>query len=204
MKVLAIGAHPDDIEIYCSGTIAKHVARGDKCYFLILTDGSKGGKKEVRKKEALKSAQLLGVKRVFFSDFVDTTLRYEPKLCPAIGKIIKKVKPDRIYTHNLSDYHQDHKATAETSAIAGKDVNEILMYEGSVMSDFFPNYFVDITDFIELKKKIIYVFKSQNIRNFRNLDYIYTFARFNGLQANFKLKYAESFRVFKMIKTKNV
>jgi LmbE family N-acetylglucosaminyl deacetylase len=201
MRVLAIGAHPDDIEIYCAGTLAKHVSRGDECFFLVLTDGSRGGDVKTRKTEARESAKLLGAKRVIFAGFEDTKLRFEQNLVNCIRKVIDDVKPDRVYTHSTTDYHQDHRAAAEASIVAAKDVDEILMYEGSVSSEFCPDYFVDITDSIDKKKEAIFRFESQNSKDFSNLDYIWNFARYNGLRANFRLRYAESFKIYRMIRT---
>lgn len=199
MRVLAIGAHPDDIEIYCAGTIAKHINRGDECYFLVLTEGGKGGNKKVRKQEARKSAKILKIKQIFFGNFKDTRLKFEPNLVMKIREVVDKVKPDRIYTHTPRDYYPDHKAIGEATIIAARKVNEILFYEGSPCSRFFPNYFVGITSFMDIKKKVILTFESQNKKDFYDVDWIWVYARYNGMRSNFKLKYAEVFEVYKMI-----
>ena len=69
--ILAIGAHPDDIEIDCAATIAREIRNGNKVYFYIVTNGDKGGDPVLRKKEALQSAEILGVKEVIFGEFLD-------------------------------------------------------------------------------------------------------------------------------------
>lgn len=197
MKVLSIGAHPDDIEIYCAGTIAKQVARGDECYFLVLTGGERGGDKRVRMEEARRSAKLLGVKRIDFANFKDTQLKYERNLVKRIREVIDEIGPNRIFAHTPNDYYPDHRATGEASIVAGKNVEEMLFYEGSPCSRFFPNYFVDITDFMDIKKKAVLTFESQNKKDFYNIDWIWVYARNNGLKSN--LKCAEAFEVYKMI-----
>lgn len=200
MKVLAIGAHPDDIEIYCAGTIAKQIAKGDECYFLVLTGGEKGGDKKVRIEEAKKSVRILGVKKIFFANFKDTELKFEKNLVMKIREITDKIKPDRVYTHTPRDYYPDHRATGEASIVACRKVSEIFFYEGSPCSEFSPNYFVDIKDFIETKKKVIFVFESQNSKDFYDVDHVWVYTMFNGTRASFKLKYAEAFEIYKIIR----
>ena len=60
MKILAIGAHPDDLELGCAGTLIKHAQRGDDVYMMIITDGSAGGEADVRSSEQLEAAKIIG------------------------------------------------------------------------------------------------------------------------------------------------
>ncbi|MDA0333991.1 MAG: PIG-L family deacetylase, partial [bacterium] len=66
MKVLAIGAHPDDLEYGCAGTLIKHAQRGDEVYMMIITDGSSGGQADLRAREQRKAAKIIGAREVFF------------------------------------------------------------------------------------------------------------------------------------------
>lgn len=125
--ILAVGAHPDDIDFSASGTIAKWVSEGATAYYLILTDGSKGSddrkmtsKKlvQIRKKEQLEAARILGVKKVFFFNYPDTQLVADHKLKEKISRLIKKLKPTKVITINptilITDLgfvnHTDHRA----------------------------------------------------------------------------------------------
>lgn len=130
--ILAIGAHPDDMDFGASGTIAKWVSEGSKAYYLICTDGSRGSsdpqinhKKlvQIRKKEQEEAVNLLGVKRVFFLNHVDTQLISDLKLKEEIVRIIRTVKPNIVITmdptfYYSTDYydgfgfvnHTDHRA----------------------------------------------------------------------------------------------
>lgn len=103
--VLAVGAHPDDIDIGCSGSISKWVRQGAKAYYLVLTDSSKGSENlkipdkkltKIRHLEQRKAANLLCVKKVFFLDFVDGELENTPALRQKIVEIIRKVKPTTV------------------------------------------------------------------------------------------------------------
>lgn len=103
--VLAVGAHPDDIDIGCSGTISKIIQDGGQAFYLVLTDGSKGSEDskisdktltKLRHSEQKNAAKILGVKRVFFLDFTDGELENNPKLRKQIVKIIRQVKPTTV------------------------------------------------------------------------------------------------------------
>src|SRR3989344_23007 len=101
-RILAIGAHPDDIEIDCAGTVARAVKEGKEVFFYILTNGERGGNPQQRRLEALKSAGSLGVRDVLFENLGDCMLRYEPSLVGRIKSVINSVSPDAIYTHSES------------------------------------------------------------------------------------------------------
>jgi LmbE family N-acetylglucosaminyl deacetylase len=105
--ILAVGAHPDDIDFGASGTIAKWAAEGADVYYLVCTDGSRGSAdpkmthKElaaIRKKEQVEAALILGVKDVFFLDFVDTQLVSDLALKERIVWYIRKLRPQIVVT----------------------------------------------------------------------------------------------------------
>jgi LmbE family N-acetylglucosaminyl deacetylase len=112
--VLAIGAHPDDIDIRAGGSIAKWIEEGAIVYYLVCTDGSRGSdhpqmthKKlvRIRQKEQLDSAKVLGLKKVFFLTHTDTQLRADIKLKRDIVEIIRKVKPNIVITMDLTHFY---------------------------------------------------------------------------------------------------
>lgn len=128
MKVLAIGAHPDDIELICAGTMAKFKQRGAEV-FLCVCDGNKGSKiykseelAKIRRNEALESAKLIGATSIWagLSDGeVVLDLRFKKK----IVEVIRQTAPDHVITHSPNDYHSDHINTSrlvfEATYLAG-------------------------------------------------------------------------------------
>ena len=105
--ILAVGAHPDDIDFGASGTIAKLIKEGAEAYYLICTNGNKGSRdprmipellSQIRKKEQLEAAKILGVKEVFFLDYEDTELENNLELREEITRIIRKTRPDIVFT----------------------------------------------------------------------------------------------------------
>ena len=131
--VLAVGAHPDDIDFGASGTIAKWVEEGAECYYLICTDGSRGSSDPkmthrklagIRKKEQLAAGKVLGLKKVFFLNYTDTQLISDFSLKKDIAKIIKIVKPNILLTMDPTFYysekfgfvnHTDHRAASSAA-----------------------------------------------------------------------------------------
>ncbi len=128
--VLAVGAHPDDIDFGASGTIAKWAEEGADCYYLICTDGSRGSSDpkmthkrlaQIRKKEQENSSKVIGIKKVFFLNHTDTQLVSDLILKEDIVRIIRTVKPNTVITMDPTFYystefnfvnHTDHRAAA--------------------------------------------------------------------------------------------
>ncbi|MBF8250228.1 MAG: N-acetylglucosaminyl deacetylase, LmbE family [Candidatus Levybacteria bacterium] len=131
--VLAVGAHPDDMELFgASGTLAKFAEKGDEVYLIICTDGSRGSEDpqmtharlaEIRKKEQKNAGNILGIKKIFFLNHTDTQLICDLKLKKEIVKIIRTVRPDTVITLDPALYystdfiygfnfinHTDHRA----------------------------------------------------------------------------------------------
>jgi LmbE family N-acetylglucosaminyl deacetylase len=160
-NVLAIGAHFDDIELGCGGTVARHVSEGDNVIMLVLTnsayynyDGVVIRTEEVAKKEGLEAAKILGVKNLISIGLETKTLQYGFELIEIINKVIDDNNIDLIYTHWDKDVHQDHSAIGRATLNAGRHVKNILMYRSNwyhTTSEFRGNYYVDIADFINIK-----------------------------------------------------
>lgn len=202
VTVLAVGAHPDDIELGCAGTLALHKMNGDKVYLLVLTKGEASGIPEVRETECRKAADMLGVDGLFFGGLEDTKVHDGVETIEVVERIIDKVGPDVIYTHSHKDSHQDHRNTAYATLSAGRRAKKVLMFEGaSTLRDFCPQVFTSIAKTFELKKKITHVFGSQ-INNHRGgysaaANSIGGLAQFRGYQAG--VKTAEAFEIGKFI-----
>src|SRR3989304_4780293 len=128
IKILAVGAHPDDIELGAAGTIARHVREGDEVHFLILTCGEKSGDRETRKKEALESAKVLNVPLVSFAEIPDTMIKEGLETILKIEEVIKKFRPDRVYSHGTKDTHQDHRNAALATFSAAREAPEVFSF----------------------------------------------------------------------------
>jgi LmbE family N-acetylglucosaminyl deacetylase len=199
MIVLAIGAHPDDIELGCAGTIAKHAKNGDQTYFIIMSYGEMGGcPKERRKSEAEKSGKLLGVKKIFFLDLPDTNISYTHDTIDKIERVIAQVKPDRIYTHSSKDIHQDHLNTALASLTAARRTLGVFSYEGpSIYPSFSPQLYVNVEETLRLKLRAIKFYSSQSNKAYMESNAVKGLAGYRGLQV--RLKYAEAFEIVRTI-----
>ena len=196
-----MAAHGDDIALGCAGAIAKHVKAHDEVFLLILTRGEEGGDPEVRTKETLKSAVVLGIpeKNVHFGNLPDAKM-FENlrKVILEIENATDKYNPFRVYTSSSRDRHQDHVATAMATKAACRKVPQILAYETpSTLAEFAPQAFIDISETLFLKIKSIKMHQSQKRKGYMKAEAARGLARFRGLQAG--VKAAEAFEVYRMI-----
>lgn len=194
--VLVIAAHPDDPEFGCGATVAKLINEGATGYYIICTSGNRGsrhhvvGEKELadkRRQEQLNAANTIGVKETFFLDHEDGNLIADISLKEEIVKLIRKLKPDMIFTHDPSffysmrdDYsyinHNDHRKTGEATLDAvyplARDLSsfpehsKIGLAPHKVEEVFLfnfdkPNFIFDVTDTIDIKIKAILAHTSQ-------------------------------------------
>lgn len=199
MIVLAVGAHPDDIELGCGGTVARHTKEGDKVHFLFLTCGEKSGKKKARQKEALESAKILSVESVIFSGIPDTKVTDSIETILKIEEVIKRLKPDMVYTQCIKDRHQDHRNTALASFSAARRVRDVFSYESpDTYPNFNPQYYVQISKTISQKIEALKKYHSQQNKRYFEVEAIKGLARFRGYQIG--IQYAEAFEVIRSIK----
>lgn len=162
-RILAIGAHPDDVEIGCGGTIKKHKRDGDEVMILTLTKGAQGGDKAARQKESINAAKSLEAQLVMY-DLEDTNLSTGADTIKSIEKTIREFQPSIIYTHSINDTHQDHRATHYATLVAARKIKQIYAYlapSGTI--DFHPRYFEHIEDYIDDKMNAINCFISQTM-----------------------------------------
>jgi len=209
-NVLAVGAHADDVEIGCGGTIALHAKRGDNVILLIMSESSYtyyDGKvlrtKEEAELEEKNAAKILGVKKLINLGFKCKEVPYSVESIEAINRVIDKYKIDIIYTHWYHDTHQDHRRTTQAVLSAGRYVKNILMYEpeypaGRSYSGFRNQYYVDITSTFEIKMEALKQHKSQ-IKKYGNdfLEAVEARARHRGYEIG--SKYAECFEVVRLL-----
>jgi LmbE family N-acetylglucosaminyl deacetylase len=187
-KILIVAAHPDDEVLGCGGTIVKHTRQGDEVYCLILGEGatSRGnrggkaaGKSEVEqlRTQAVRAAQVLGVKEVFFRDLPDNRFDTVPMLdtVKMIENLIDELKPDTIYTHHGADLNIDHQITQRAVLTAARPlqscpIKEIYAFEVPSSTEwafeqseraFHPNVFADITETLETKVQAMQLYESE-------------------------------------------
>ncbi len=94
MNILAIDAHPDDIEYGCAGSLVKYRQQGHRIFLLVVTNGACKGDSKIRKQEQLEAARIMDAEDVFFGDYPDTQLTCGRELIMFIEDIARKVQPD--------------------------------------------------------------------------------------------------------------
>lgn len=217
MNVLAIGAHPDDVEIFCGGTMARLAAEGHTTFICPLTDGSGGATNvppeemaRIRKKEAAAAAAVLGATPLWVGVPDGTLIDNEENRLKVID-VIRQARPDVIIGHTPDDYHPDHIGAAQLVFAAGflASIPNIrtshdnwpavpTLYRMDTLGglEFRPDQFVDITAFMEQKTESIRAHASQLtwLMEHDNIDVIEETTavnRYRGLQC--QTKYAEGF-----------
>ncbi|MCK4376405.1 MAG: PIG-L family deacetylase [Candidatus Brocadiae bacterium] len=217
MKVLGVGAHPDDIEIFCGGTMAKYAERGDELTVAYVTDGQMGHPtlppqeiSAIRREEARAACDILGAEMIWLG-FQDEFFFYNEESRIAFIDMIRRVGPDVIITHYPDFFSGDHTGVGQQANDAAIVVNmpnlktqhppveipQVYFMDAPAGVGFVPDQYVDITDTFELKKKLVSCHKSQSewLEWGYGVDYIELIeivARFRGLQAG--VRYAEGFK----------
>ena len=177
-RVLAVGAHPDDVEIGVGATLAAHGAAGDELVILTLSGGSVGGAAAERHEEALAAAQVVGARLVHL-DFPDTHIDPAAGVIGAIEDVVAEVDPHRVYTHSANDRHQDHRAVNGAVQIAARQVPSLWCFQSpSSTVAFAPNRFVDVDGFVETKLRMLAAYVSQAHREYMQPDVVRATARY--------------------------
>jgi LmbE family N-acetylglucosaminyl deacetylase len=207
MKVLAIGAHFDDVELGCGGTLLKHREHGDDIHILVVTHSEYENKScnFIRSKaeafsEGEKSAEILNAK-LHCMNLEPLVLVPSEKLVLQIEALVNEIKPDRVYTHSSTDNHADHAAVGYVSVRACRKCNGIFLYRSNWYIIDVPdndNYYVDITAQFPEKKNLLSLFQSE-MRKCNN-SWI-NFVEQQNKAAGLKIAsgYAETFSVIKMV-----
>lgn len=207
MNILAIGAHFDDVEIGCGGTLARHQKQGDKVFVQVITnseyqnhDGRVMRERKVALTEGQKAAGILGF-NLICNGYETKQVFYNYKLIEDINRVIDDHQIDLVYTHWDFDVHQDHQAIGKATLAAARKVKRLLMYQSNLYMNttpFLANYFVDISDFINVKIEAIKAHETE-VRKFGPgwLDFWINEALNNGKK--FDVKYAEAFQLVKYL-----
>lgn len=195
LNILAIGAHPDDIEFGCGGTLLKYAAQGHRIYLLVMSKGGQGGDSDTRMAEQVASVGIIGAKGLFWGDAEDTRLAIGLATIQDIEQIMAAVKPDFIFCHFHDDTHQDHRHLTQMVVSATRNIRNVLFFEGPTSQRFDPAVFVDISRWMDKKRDLLNAHQSQvsrtNIEGLSILDMADATAVFRGVQG--RVKYAEAF-----------
>ena len=222
MNILAVGCHPDDLEIACAGTLAKYAMRGDNVFMCHVANGNLGHAvimpdelRDMRTKEAERGGEIIGAKEVFNIDVGD--MHVEASNRETINKLIEVIrytKPDLIITHNPDDYMRDHQQTSQlafhcsfgssvphivTATEAYGNIVPIFYMDTLAGINFVPTEYVDVTDTIEIKLKALSQHESQikwmlDHDKIDFIDFVRTCSKYRGLQCG--VPYAEGFRQY--------
>jgi LmbE family N-acetylglucosaminyl deacetylase len=201
VNVLAIGAHPDDIEYGCGGMLAKYARKGHAVYLFVASDGGLGGEPSVRRREQRDSADVLGVREVFWGDYQDTEVPLSRELIGRLETVIRQVDPRMIFVNSPDDTHQDHRHLAQCAMSATRYVPNFLFFEVPSTVNFVPNCYTDIADVLDIKLASLEAHRSQvgktNIEDLTILELAKSCANFRGIQA--RVKYAEAFQSVRLL-----
>ncbi|MCZ2443324.1 MAG: PIG-L family deacetylase [Flavobacteriales bacterium] len=218
---LVVAAHTDDEALGCSGTILRHVAEGDTVYALFLADGvtsrqtSDSQDLETRNSAAEKARTALGIQKNFYLGLPDNRLDTVPLLdiIYELEKVIEQVQPQVVYTHHLGDLNIDHQITHQAVMTAcrpqpNSHIHEIYTFE--VMSStewatpatnpFLPNYYVDITDYLEAKLNALSCYKNEmrSAPHSRTIEHIAALAKHRGYSVG--VNAAEAFMAVRVVR----
>jgi len=207
MNVLGIGAHFDDLELGCSGTLIKHVQNGDKVTMLVITNSSYNNPNGelIRAandayEEGLKAANIIGAELICLN--ISTFfVPFEESLTSEIDRYIEELNIDVMYSPWLHDLHRDHHYAAKNALMAGRHVPRFLMYRSNYYDTekpFHGNFYSDITDTIDKKIEVIKAHKSELERvRYKWLDFFQNQNANDGQKIG--VKYAECFEVVRYL-----
>ncbi len=218
MRVLAIGAHPDDLEILCAGTLARYAKEGHDVVMCVATDGTAGHRvikpselAQIREKEARAAAEVIGAEFSWLG-FPDELIFNDRETRLAFVDAIRQARPDVIITHAPNDYHPDHRVVSslvfdtsfiaslpniETNHPAHSAVPPLYYMDTLAGKGFHPTEYVDISTTIETKRRMLACHQSQltwlkDHDDIDVMDFMEVVARTRGFQCN--VPYAEGFR----------
>ncbi len=210
MKILAIGAHLDDIEIACGGTLAKAVENGHEVKVLIMSksgytniEGRMQRSDEVAVEEGTAALHVLGVKDIEIADFPTKDIPWRSDVVNVIDVCITEYNPDVIFTHHPFDTHQAHVGVSNATISAARRRNTIFFYEpitpsGRSYVAFRPQLYVDIEQTIDKKVDALREHKSE-YNKFGGEDWVtgvHARCSFRGYEIG--KKFAEAFEVLRI------
>lgn len=218
MRVLAVGAHPDDLEILCAGTLARYVKEGHEVVMCVATDGTAGHMvikppelAQIREREARAAAEVIGAEFMWLG-YPDELIFNDRETRLTFVDAIRQARPDLIISHAPDDYHPDHRVVSslvfdtsfiaslpniETTHPAHAAVPPLYYMDTLAGKGFHPTEYVDISPTIETKRQMLACHESQLkwLKDHDDIDimeFMEVVARTRGFQCN--KAYAEGFR----------
>jgi LmbE family N-acetylglucosaminyl deacetylase len=203
LKILCVGAHSDDIEIGCGGTILRLLSEYEDVEIYWIVFGSRGR----RDREAVASANKFLAnakkKKIIIKHFKESFFPYfGGEIKNFFEKLKKQVTPDIVLTHYRHDLHQDHRVISELTWNTYRDhlilEYEVIKYDGDLG---IPNFFVHLDKDI-CQRKIEYImdfFKTQGNRDWFTPDAFLSMLRIRGIESKAPEKYAEAFYCRKLV-----
>ncbi|HLZ37430.1 MAG TPA: PIG-L deacetylase family protein [Mycobacteriales bacterium] len=153
-RVLAVGAHPDDVEIGCGATLLRNAAAGHRVTLLVLTAGQRGRAADARVAEQERAAELLRAE-VVWGGFADGELRADGVTVAVVERVLARTRPHVVYTHAPDDTHQDHVAAARATLAAARWHPSVLHYHGPTTLRFSPSVFTDVEGWLDAKERLV-------------------------------------------------
>jgi LmbE family N-acetylglucosaminyl deacetylase len=195
MRILAIGAHPDDIEVGCGGTLIKYARQGHEVFLLVMTEGGGSGEESIRRREQEGATGVLQVAKLFWGGFPDTAIPLDRESIQRVESVLRETQPDFIFVHHQDDTHQDHRHLSTATITATRYTRNVLFYEGPTTQNFSPSVFVNIDTVLERKIAALEAHASQvtktNIEGLTIVDIARSSAHFRGIQG--RVRNAEGF-----------
>lgn len=223
LRVLALGAHPDDMEWHCGGTLARYSREGHEVFICHVSNGNKGSFRysseelaKVRRREAIAAAKVIGAASLAVG-VPDGEVANTVEAQYLVAEVVRQARPDVVIATDPQDYHGDHRAVGElamhatfmatcplyeTKSPHTESVPVLYFCDTSAGLDFQPTEWVDISDVLELKVEMMMAHESQlewiGQRSDGDLrdgvaEEFKAIARFRGMQCG--VRYAEAFRL---------
>ncbi|MGY1689258.1 PIG-L deacetylase family protein [Geodermatophilus sp. SYSU D01105] len=201
LSVLAIGAHPDDIELGCGGALLAHVAAGHQVTMLVVTGGENGpgdgARGAGRHAEQERAAALIGAQLVW-GGLRDCEVVPDSATVRLVEQVIRATRADLVYVHAPEDSHQDHRAVAAATQGAARRLSRVLHYQSPSTLSFTPTVYVDVTAHLTGKVAALATHVSQVEQSAMvEPDAVVASARHWGAQA--RIGYAEAFQPTRMV-----
>ena len=212
MEILVLAAHPDDEVLGMGGTIKKLSKLGNKIHLCVITEGASAQYKnkkmiKIRKEACIASGKILGINDFTFLGFPDAKLDSIPQLeiNKKLEKLIKKIKPEIVYTTPDNDLNKDHQKIHESTLVVTRplssSVKQILAYEISsiVKTPFVPTVYEDISkEFLDkIKAFKMYETEIEKFPHSRSIEVLESLAQFRGMESG--LIKAEAFHLIRKI-----
>lgn len=220
MRVLAVGAHPDDIEILCAGTLLRYRQQGHQVVVAVATNGEQGHFEippaelaAIRRREAERSAEILGAELIWMGH-ADEFIYHDHATRVSFVEMVRRARPDLTITHNPEDYHTDHRTVselvmtatflatvphAETESPPTARISPLYYMDSLSGAGFAPQEYVDVSPVFADKLRMLECHSSQVkwLREHDGIDladFVGVMGRFRGLSCG--VKHAEGFRRF--------